>query len=277
MNIKNKKLFFTWFVLYIVIMIGFCVVGAIPKGRNTWQKGGKIYFPYQKQVVGNEFDLIGGAYSKDDIKNIEVRIVSGDISIPVEQEKIFYDGEEVFTLSTFKAPVRLSDEGEYTASIIVADSAGEYEFDEIKFTVDANLNTSSFEMFSNQHFISLLSVLVLYIVILVLYKKYPTDKTKNIIYAIITLCIILCDFAVKIWLIKNGVFKASYDAFLHMCDISGPFLILLFYMKDSKKRQKFFSLMFIWGVLGAAMALLTPEMRGNVFPSMYFLTDCRRY
>ena len=90
-----------------------------------------------------------------------------------------------------------------------------------------DMSTSGFKMFSLQHIIALSLVIILYIVILLLYKKYPTEKTKNIIYALISLCLVFCDIAVKIWLLKNGVYKASYDGFLHMCDISGPFLIIL--------------------------------------------------
>lgn len=272
MNIKNKKLFLTLFISFIVIMIALCVVGTIPKGNNTWDKGATIYFPYENHVVGNEFNIIGSAYSKEDIEDIKIIITPGDTEISVEQEKIYYKGEEILKLATFSAPIELEADGQYTAEIIVTDAQGTYTFDKINFEYNSSIDTKGFEMFSTQHLITLGIVILAYIVTLLLYKKFPTDKTKNVIYLFIVLCIVACDILVKLWLIKNGVFKASYDVFLHMCDISGPFLILLFYMKDSPKRQRFFSLMYIWGVLGAAMALLTPEMRGNVFPSLYFMT-----
>lgn len=272
MNIKNKKLFFALFASFIVVMIALCVIGTIPKGNNTWDKGATIYFPYENHIVGNEFNFVGSAYSKDTIEDIKIVISPGDIVIDIEQEKIYHDGVEIIKLATFSSPAKLEDDGQYTASIFITDFTGTYEFDKINFEYNNNIDTNNFEMFSRQHFIALGIVVLTFIFVLILYKKLRTDKIKNIIYLLISLCIVGCDILVKLWLIKNNVFKASYDAFLHMCDISGPFLILLFYMKDSPKRQKFFSLMFIWGVLGAAMALLTPEMRGNVFPSMYFMT-----
>ena len=272
MNIKNKKLFFGLFALYIVIMIVLCVIGIIPSGNNTWEKGATIYFPYNDQAVGRDFTLAGSAYSKDEIQSINVLIEPGNIKIPAEREKIYYKEEELFALSTFSAPVSIDNDGEYTAVLQITDSTGTYEYDTLNFASQSTVSTKGFEMFSGQHMLALLAVVVAYIVILLIYKKYPHTKTKNIIYALISLAIVACDISVKIWLIKNGVFKASYDAFFHMCDFSGPFLIIMFYMKDSIKKQKFFSLMFIWGVLGAAMALLTPEMRGNAFPSLYFMT-----
>jgi len=271
MSIKNKKLFFSLFALYIAVMLLMCAIGTIPAGSNTWSKGAKIYFPYSEKATGGQIEVKGSAYSKDGIENIELRIMPENKELPIEREKIYYRGEIILTLSTFSVPVSLED-GEHTLSVIVTDSSGTYEFDKLIFTSDSHMSTSGFKMFSLQHIIALSLVIILYIVILLLYKKYPTEKTKNIIFALISLCLVFCDIAVKIWLLKNGVYKASYDGFLHMCDISGPFLIILFFMKDSKNRQIFFSLMFIWGVLGAAMALLTPEMRGNVFPSLYFMT-----
>lgn len=272
MNIKNKKVFFTLFISFILIMIALCVVGTIPKGNNTWEKGATIYFPYENHIVGNELNFVGSAYSKDVIEDINIVIIPADVELGIELEKIYYKEKEILKLATFSSPVKLQSDGEYTASIIITDSTGTYEFDKVNFEYKSDIDTKGFEMFSSQHFIALGIVILTYIITLLLYKKFKTERTKNIIYLMISVCIVACDILVKLWLIKNNVFKASYDAFLHMCDISGPFLILLFYMKDSPKRQKFFSLMFIWGVLGAAMALLTPEMRGNVFPSMYFMT-----
>ena len=272
MNIKNKKLFFGLFTSYILLILVLCAVGAIPAGSNTWEQGAAIYFPYENKVVGNEFNIIGSAYSKEDIESVELKIEPDGIIIPVEMEKIYYEGEEILTLSSFVTSVSLDGYGDFSAKVIITDSTGMYEYDEVAFKISKINTTASFEMFSIQHLLALMAVLIVYLILLFIYKKYPKNKTKNFIYGFITLGIVFCDFAVKIWLIKNGAFKISYDGFLHMCDLSGPFLIILFYMKDSKNRQRFFSLMFIWGVLGAAMALLTPEMRGNVFPSLYFMT-----
>ena len=274
MDIKNKKLFYSLFIGYIVLMIVLCVIGTIPKGSNTWEQGATFYFPYDDQVLGTEFNIKGSAYSKNDIESINIVIQPGDIIIPVEMERIIYNNEEILTLSTFSTPVSIEGYGDYSATIAMKDSGGIHEYDQVNFEVPKIIASGSreFKMFSLQHIISFLVVFIAYIIIFIMYKMYPNSKTKRIFYAFIALGIVICDIAVKLWLLKNGVFKASYDAFLHMCDISGPLLIILLFMKDSKNRQRLFSMMFIWGVLGAAMALLTPEMRGNVFPSLYFLT-----
>ena len=51
MSIKNKKLFFSLFALYIAVMLLMCAIGTIPAGSNTWSKGAKIYFPYSENVI----------------------------------------------------------------------------------------------------------------------------------------------------------------------------------------------------------------------------------
>ncbi len=71
-------------------------------------------------------------------------------------------------------------------------------------------------------------------------------------------------------MLSKGLLRASYDLILHMCDISGFLLPVLLFMKPGKVRVALFNLMFIWGLGGAVMALLTPEMGGYVFPSLYY-------
>ena len=78
------------------------------------------------------------------------------------------------------------------------------------------------------------------------------------------------DIASRIWLISNGTFRASYDMALHMCDISGVMIPLFLFTKPGDFKEKMYNLMFVWGLGGALMALLTPEMGGYAFPSYYY-------
>lgn len=274
---KNKKLFIALLCAYVGIMIAFCVIGTIPTGNNTWEQGATIYYPYNDTIFSEHPDsIIGSVYSKSEIESIEIQIEPGDYVIPVERQKIYYNDEEILTLATFESSVDFGlNLDKYKATVVINDTEGQHKYDSVEFSI-AKLESFStvgkFEMFSLQHIVALGAVIIAYFAALLYYKRKPSEKRKNVIYLILTACIVLCDFAVKLWLLKNQVFKVSYDAFLHMCDISGPLLIILFFMKDSTKRQKLFSLMIIWGLWGAFMALLTPEMRGNAFPSLYFMT-----
>ncbi|MEX1376869.1 MAG: TIGR02206 family membrane protein [Eubacteriales bacterium] len=272
---KNKKIFSALLCAYIGIMILFCVIGTIPTGNNTWEQGATVYYPYNNTVFPHgSFHILGSVYSKGEVDSMEIHIEPGNDIIPITREKIYYRDEEILTLSTFDIPVKL-DFDEYEATIVINDAMGEHEYDSVNFSVVKMAlfsGTGSFQMFSAQHILALAAVIIAYLIILMYFRKKPNEKRKKTIYLFIAACIVLCDFAVKLWLLKNQAFKVSYDAFLHMCDISGPLLIILFFMEESQRRQKLFSLMIIWGLLGASMALLTPEMRGNVFPSLYFMT-----
>lgn len=259
------------FILYIIIMVGLCLVGIfIPAGKNTWEKGATIYYPFEDSVVGSEFSVNGNVYSKDTIENIEILISPIREIVVVQREQIEYNGQVLHTLSSFKVPIKIAEDGEYEITIVITDSTGTHNLDTVAFTVEAGIKPKAFAMFSAQHLLTLLVVALCYVVMILIYKKSAYKKTKNMLYAIICIAVIICDITVKLWLLKNGVFKASYDAFLHMCDIAGPLLLLLCYMKDSKKRRVLYSMMFIWGILGASMALLTPELRGYGFFSFYF-------
>jgi hypothetical integral membrane protein (TIGR02206 family) len=135
--------------------------------------------------------------------------------------------------------------------------------------VDSSAKDTSFKMFGIQHITPLLILLVLFIAIFILFKK--KEKSHVIFAYICSLLIIVGDIASRIWLISNGTFRASYDMALHMCDISGVMIPLFLFMKRGEFREKIYNLLFIWGLGGALMALLTPEMGGYAFPSYYYI------
>ena len=141
-------------------------------------------------------------------------------------------------------------------------------FPEKAIKVDSNAKDTSFKMFGVQHIIPLALLAMLFVAIFVFYKN---KKKSHIMFAYVcSLLIIGGDIASRIWLISNGTFRASYDMALHMCDISGVMIPIFLFMKPGRLREKMYNLLFIWGLGGALMALLTPEMGGYAFPSYYY-------
>ncbi len=78
------------------------------------------------------------------------------------------------------------------------------------------------------------------------------------------------DVFLRLWLINNNAFKVSYDMPLHMCDIGAIILAAMLLSENPKRKQNLYNMLFIWGIGGAFMAILTPEMGGQGFPSFYF-------
>jgi len=271
MGNKTMKAVKGIFFVYLAAMLIMCLVGAlVPAKDNTWERGATIYYPDSGAVVGQDFKVNGSVYSKEEIKSAELLFEPSEYSIPIEREKIVYDGETLLTLSTFKNAVSVPEDGDYRISVKIITDAEEMIIDTVDITVKDGTISKAFEMFSFDHIAALVVLCLIFAAMMLVYKKHPTEKTRITLFTIASASIILCDIILKIWMLNKGVFRGSYDMILHMCDISGFLAPVLLFMVSSKGRNKLYNMMFIWGLGGAVMALLTPEMGGYAFPSFYF-------
>ena len=268
---EKNKVFKIIIFIYIAVYALACVYGAaVPAAGNSYERGATIYFPQDGDVVAGGFKINGSVYALDGVKSARLIMDDGvqEISYDIEREKITYDGETLLTLSTFKNSIEAKD-AEYKVYIELTENDGTASIFPAKtITVDSQAKDTSFAMFGIQHIIPLAVLTALFTAIFILFKK---KKASHAVFAYICSSLIMVgDIASRIWLIRNGTFRASYDMALHMCDISGVMIPLFLFMKPGKLREKMYNLLFIWGLGGALMALLTPEMGGYAFPSYYY-------
>ncbi len=267
-----KKKFRIFVFVYIGLYIAACVMGAtLPAQGNTYMSGATIYFPKDNSIVSDDFSVNGSVYALKGVKSVRLIIENkkeiGEFDI--KREEISYNGENLLTLSTFKDQIEFMNNGTYKMHIELKDLSGTfYVFPSKIITVDSEAPDTSFKMFGAQHIIPLLILSIIFALIFILYKN--KEKAHMTFAYICSLLIMTGDIASRIWLISNGTFRASYDMALHMCDISGVMIPLFLFMKPGKLRDKMYNLFFLWGLGGALMALLTPEMGGYAFPSYYY-------
>ena len=267
----DKKPFKILIAVYIIIYAAACIWGAaVPAQGNSYERGGTIYFPKEGSIVSGEFRVNGSIFAKDGVKSAYLVLdgAEGRKEYEISREKITYKGETLLTLSTFKNSIQ-ADDGTYDVFIELTDAKGDTSvFPAKTITVDSGAKDTSFKMFGVQHVVPLAFLVILFALIFIFYKN--RQKTHAMFAYACSLLIIGGDIASRIWLISNGTFRASYDIALHMCDISGVMIPIFLFMKPGKLREKMYNLLFIWGLGGALMALLTPEMGGYAFPSYYY-------
>ncbi|MEX1307768.1 MAG: TIGR02206 family membrane protein [Eubacteriales bacterium] len=272
MNTTQKKASKWIYFSFIFIMVLLCTLAIVsPHGDNDFVRGATIYYPAQDSEIGQTFMVNGSIYAKDGIASAEMVFLPSGERFPIERETIEYDGKTLMTLSTFKNEVTLSSEGAMGMQVNMVTTTGEtYTLDALSFEVKQGALAQAFRMFSPMHLIPLAVLLGVFFLMLWLYRRKPSERARIIMFAIISSLVMACDVSLKAWMLSKGLLRASYDLIFHMCDISGFLLPVLLFMKPGKYREALFDLMFIWGLGGAAMALLTPEMGGYVFPSLYY-------
>ncbi len=269
----KKKQAAKWiYFLYIFVMVLLCTLSVVlPHGQNDFNRGVTIYYPAANSEMGQDFTVNGSVYARDGITSAEMVFLPSGETFPIARETITYHGKTLLTLSTFKNEVALSGEGPTDMQVNITTETGEtFTLDALAFDVKQGASAVVFKMFSPMHLIPLGVLVAVFFLMLWLYRKKPSEKTRVTLFIIISLLVMGCDVSLKSWMLSKGLLRASYDLILHMCDISGFLLPVLLFMKDGKSRVALFNLMFIWGLGGAAMALLTPEMGGYAFPSLYY-------
>tara|TARA_B100001250_G_scaffold237184_1_gene203771 strand:+ start:14 stop:730 length:717 start_codon:yes stop_codon:yes gene_type:complete len=117
------------------------------------------------------------------------------------------------------------------------------------------MNDYSFQTFSFEHNSYLLGLLLMWIILPLIGKKFLSkDLQRNVVFILIAVTLLqeLLHYFFKINLNK---FDIAQDLSLHMCGISVFISCYALYTKN----QAAFELSFFWGLAGALQAILTPD------------------
>lgn len=123
----------------------------------------------------------------------------------------------------------------------------------------------AFHSFSMQHLIGILFV-VLLVFIIINFKEYMIKNDKKIRY-IMAFVMLSQQLALYTWYLTSGVFSFSESLPLYTCRIA----ILLMVVMLIKPKQWIFDITYFWGMLGALIALITPDTSTFSFPHLMFV------
>lgn len=112
----------------------------------------------------------------------------------------------------------------------------------------------SFVPFSYSHWIM---IIIFIVALFILYYKQPFFRKHDTVVRISLFLLLFClEGMYHIWLYKDGYWDLSFTLPLQLCSIS---LILCLILLLSKSRI-IFQLVYFIGVIGATMAIITPEL-----------------
>ena len=117
------------------------------------------------------------------------------------------------------------------------------------------MNDYSFQTFSFEHNSYLLGLLLLWISLPLIGKKFLSkDQQRNVVFILIAITF-LQELLHYFFKINLNTFDIAQDLSLHMCGISVFISCYALYTKN----QAAFELSFFWGLAGALQAILTPD------------------
>ena len=117
------------------------------------------------------------------------------------------------------------------------------------------MNDYSFQTFSFEHNSYLLGLLLMWIILPLIGKKFLSkDQQRNVVFILIAVTL-LQELLHYFFKINLNTFDIAQDLSLHMCGISVFISCYALYTKN----QAAFELSFFWGLAGALQAILTPD------------------
>ena len=117
------------------------------------------------------------------------------------------------------------------------------------------MNDYSFQTFSFEHNSYLLGLLLMWIILPLIGKKFLSkDQQRNVVFFLIAVTL-LQELLHYFFKINLNTFDIAQDLSLHMCGISVFISCYALYTKN----QAAFELSFFWGLAGALQAILTPD------------------
>ena len=119
--------------------------------------------------------------------------------------------------------------------------------------------TEPFILFGDQHVLSLAYSGVI-IILLCLLGNFINTKNQDIAAKVIGVSLLVFEIA-KPFIYIYG-FDRPWQTFLplHMCNFSAVLIGIFLLTKEKERNQMFFELPFYWGIGGATMALITPDL-----------------
>ncbi len=136
---------------------------------------------------------------------------------------------------------------------------------DIYFTT--NFIDTPFQLFSPMHLVILMVLCILNLLIILLLKRMNSKKLNTSFCAFLAILIILLEASAHTWRIAAGKWILNTSLPLHLCGMSAYLSVI---MLIKKKKQTLFEVIYMWGLGGAIMALLTPNLN-YPFPHFMFL------
>jgi hypothetical integral membrane protein (TIGR02206 family) len=128
------------------------------------------------------------------------------------------------------------------------------------------MNTQSFRLFSIEHLLTLLAIIIIDIILLAILRR-AGSKRKNQIFGIsLAVFIIILEIISNTWKVCNGKWALNTSLPLHLCGIS-LYISAVMLIRNS---HSLYEVAYFWGLGGAVIALVTPNL-DFTFPHIMYL------
>lgn len=124
-----------------------------------------------------------------------------------------------------------------------------------------------FPLFSTTHITLLLVITIIIATLLIILKKFNSSKINKFFTLSLAFLILALEISSYIWKISADKWSLAGSLPLHICGISAYLSVIMLLIPS---KYTLFEITYFWGLGGATMALLTPNLNHPFYHFMFF-------
>ena len=273
----------------VVIVAGFVLIlgaQAVYTLILCTPSGVRIRSPEGNVVLPLAFVVSGDAWARAGISRIRVEAVPmgnqdpGAVDFPATRDTVRDRGKVLFPLSSWSCRVELPAGGPWDIRAAVTGTDGStFASAARRLSLRHGAPTREFSSWSPGHLIPI-AVIFLGACALGMFVRGKnrglpaTDVSRRFFRTALWLTIVVWvnEFAYQVYWFLAGGWSVTGALMLQMCGLAILFLPVMLLSENARARQRWFDVLYFWGIGGAIQALIAPDIGANGFPAYRYFS-----
>ncbi|MGA2975144.1 MAG: TIGR02206 family membrane protein [Spirochaetia bacterium] len=266
------------FVLIIGSQVLYTILLATPNGIRIRSPEGNV-------TLDRTFVVSGDAWMRSGISSIHVQLTersgTGSSSFPAVRDMVRHKGQALFALSSWSARIEVPADGFWDLRASVTGIDGSEKTSAARsVSVREGAPVREFRSWTAEHLVPI-GIIAAIAIGLGFFARAGRRRNFGELevssrYRPLVLCLAIVvwinEFAYQVYWFLVGGWSVVSALMLQMCGLSILFLPVMLFSEKQKTRQFLFDILYFWGIGGAFMALIAPDIGANGFPAYKYFS-----
>jgi hypothetical integral membrane protein (TIGR02206 family) len=265
------------FIIILGAQLVYTLILCVPSGARIRSPEGNVALP-------PVFVVSGDAWMRGGISHIEVEAVPreiqdvGPLSFAAVRDSVHDGGKTLFALASWSSRVALPANGSWEVRAIATGVDGAAVASSVRIlSIRSGAPAREFHSRTPAHYVPVFVILSCAFALgaFVRERKNPAaGPSPRFLRAsfCLTIAVWVNEIAYQVYWFLAGGWSVTGALMLQMCGLSILFLPVMLLSEDPGKRQKWFDLLYFWGIGGAIQALIAPDIGANGFPAYRYFS-----
>ena len=267
------------FILILGAQAVYTLLLCAPSGVRIRSPEGSVQLPLM-------FVVSGDAWMKEGITRIVVEAVPrgnqdvGSIVFPAARDAVRSGGKTLRALSSWSSRIELPASGQWEVQAVVMGADGRaMESAARVLSVQAGAPAREFRSWTPEHLVPV-GVIILGAFALAMFARRGNRGVPSVgasprflrTALWLTVVVWVNEIAYQAYWFHAGGWSVTGALMIQMCGLAILFLPVMLLSEDPRSRQRWFDVLYFWGIGGAIQALIAPDIGANGFPAYRYFS-----